>query len=81
MPTSFAVNLKRLRLAAGLSQAELAESSGVPRGYIADLEQGRREPGWEVALKLAAALGVSLDEFRADVPAVTQKRGRPRKDA
>jgi transcriptional regulator with XRE-family HTH domain len=55
--------LKRLREAVGLSQAGLAENSGVPVGTIRDYEQGRRAPLLETAAKLARALKQPLESF------------------
>ncbi|HSC89240.1 MAG TPA: helix-turn-helix transcriptional regulator [Polyangiaceae bacterium] len=59
--TKLAQNLKRLREAQGLSQASLAELSGVPRPTIAHLESGQANPTLHVVLRVAAALGVSVD--------------------
>jgi XRE family transcriptional regulator, regulator of sulfur utilization len=59
--TRLAANLKRLRETRGLSQASLAESSGVPRPTIAHLESGQANPTLSVVLRVAAALGVSVD--------------------
>jgi transcriptional regulator with XRE-family HTH domain len=39
-----AENVKRLRLAANLTQAELAARMGVDRAYVSGLEQGQRNP-------------------------------------
>jgi transcriptional regulator with XRE-family HTH domain len=64
--TGFGVALKRLREAAGLSQQELAERSGLNIGGVTKLEQGQREPAWPTVLKLAAALGVDCKAFVAD---------------
>ena len=77
---AFHARLKELREAAGLTQVDLAERSGVPKPSIANLEQGRRKPALETAQKLATALGVSCEAFNepaeSDEPA---PRGRPRK--
>jgi transcriptional regulator with XRE-family HTH domain len=62
MPT-FAERLRELRKRAGLTQAQLAQSSGVPLGSIRNYEQGQREPYWNVAFRLASALGVSVESF------------------
>jgi len=59
----FAERLKELRLAAGLSQAELAERAGLNRFGVAKLEQGVREPTWATVLELARALEVSVADF------------------
>jgi transcriptional regulator with XRE-family HTH domain len=37
-------NVQRLRTAAGLSQAKLAERMGVDRAYVSGLELGQRNP-------------------------------------
>lgn len=63
--TCLADNMKRLREARGLSQAGLAERSGVPRPTIAHLETGTANPTLAVATKLALALGVGLDDLVA----------------
>src|SRR6187549_1013254 len=50
--------LKRLRLARGLSQRELA-SPGVSYAYISRIEAGTRQPSVKALRRLAAKLGVS----------------------
>lgn len=49
--------------AGGLTQQELADRAGVSRQSIISIEQGRYRPGVELALQLAQALGVSLQEL------------------
>jgi len=61
--TLLSANIKRLREDAGLSQKALAEISGVPRPTIAHLESGQANPTLTVALKVAAALGVGVDNL------------------
>jgi len=56
-------NVKRLRVAAGLSQAELAERMGVDRAYVSGLELGQRNPTIVTLWHLAKALGVKLKPF------------------
>lgn len=48
----------QFRNKAGLTQANLAEKSGVNRSVVAHLEQGRRTPPREVFQKLAHHLGI-----------------------
>jgi transcriptional regulator with XRE-family HTH domain len=69
----FADRLKELRVAAGLSQPQLAEASGLPVGSIRQYEQGRREPYWQVVFKLADALGVSSEAFKVCIDAGQSK--------
>lgn len=61
-------NVKRLRIAAGLSQAKLAERMGVDRAYVSGLELGQRNPTiltlWHVAQALGVKAGAFFDEER-----------------
>ena len=57
--------LKRCRERALLTQAELAERSGVAEVTINRLERGRHEARFSTVRKLAAALGVEPDELVA----------------
>ena len=51
-------NLRRYRLAAGLSQEELAAQMGVEQGYLSGLEAGRRNPTILTLWHAAVALGI-----------------------
>ena len=53
-------NVQRLRIAAGLSQAGLAERMGVDRAYVSGLELGQRNPTIITLWHLAKALGVKI---------------------
>jgi predicted ATPase/class 3 adenylate cyclase len=70
--------LRRHRLAAGLTQEELAERAGLSRRGIADLERGERQPPRKdtVAL-LAEALGLDGDKRTAFEVAARRGTGRP----
>jgi transcriptional regulator with XRE-family HTH domain len=62
--------LRERRLAAGVSQAELAARAGVSRALVASIEQGRHAPAVGAALRLARALGATVEElFGASDPA------------
>jgi transcriptional regulator with XRE-family HTH domain len=52
-------NVRRIRLARGLTQEQLAERSGFSQQYISGLEQGRRNPTIVTIYELATVLGVS----------------------
>ena len=54
-------NLKVERAKKGWSQADLANASGINVGSIARYETGENVPGLEQALKMARALGCSID--------------------
>jgi DNA-binding XRE family transcriptional regulator len=51
--------LRELRLAAGLTQAELARRTGIHRPNIARVEAGRHTPSLETLARIANAIGVS----------------------
>ena len=55
---SIAINLKKIRKAAGLSIGSLAEKTGISKGAISQIEQGRGNPTISTITKLAEALGV-----------------------
>ena len=53
--------IARLRKAAGMNQAELAEKIGVSTSAIGMYEQSRREPSLEKIVLLAQVLEVTAD--------------------
>lgn len=53
--------IRDLRIAANLSQEELAELSSLNRVTIAKYESGRIEPGAQALARIADALNVSAD--------------------
>ncbi len=59
----FAANLRRLRMAKGLSQEELAYTAGVNRTYLSKLKKGASYVGLEIIDKLAAVLEVEPAEL------------------
>jgi putative transcriptional regulator len=58
-------SLRQARAAAGWTQAELAERVGVSRKTINTVENGVFVPSTVLALKLARALGVRVEELFA----------------
>jgi len=70
--TSF---VRPLRLRAGWSQGELGERVGLSRQSVAAIENGSAVPSTEVALRLAVAFGVPVEElFRLrDVPVAVEE--------
>lgn len=78
---TFGDKLKAARQAAGLTQAALAESSGIPLGTIREYEQNKREPLLSKAGKLARALKQPLEAFlptEDGTPAAKRKTPRRR---
>jgi transcriptional regulator with XRE-family HTH domain len=66
---------QQLRQEKGMSQPELARAAKVSVGALRNWEQGRRIPLFDAAIRLALALGVSLDELAGIGPTVGDKKG------
>ncbi len=60
---SLARALKVERAKKGWTQDDLARESGVAANTIARYESGRNMPSLDVAVKMARALGCSVDEL------------------
>lgn len=62
-------NVRRVRIAAGLSQAELAARMGVDRAYVSGLELGQRNPTvitlWHTAKALGTTLRIIFEEQKS----------------
>lgn len=56
-----------IRKRKGLSQKELASIIGSTYVQISRMEQGEQMPKADMVVKVAAALGVSLDELLSDL--------------
>lgn len=56
--------IAKLRKEKGLTQAELAKATGLSRGYIAAIEQGRRFPHQKTLAIIAERLGVGIEELK-----------------
>jgi transcriptional regulator with XRE-family HTH domain len=75
---------QRLRLrreSAGVSQAKIAQQAGIIQGDLSLLERGEKHIWVDTLLRLADALGCSLDYLtgRSDDPTPATTRPRPRK--
>lgn len=77
------MNVRRCRLAAGLSQEELAARMGVEQYYVSGLESGRRNPTITTLGNAAQALGVKagqlFDDGNFEPRPPIAKRKRPRR--
>jgi molybdate-binding protein/transcriptional regulator with XRE-family HTH domain len=62
-PGSTGVNLRLARQARGFSQQQLASMAGVSRQAVSAVESGHSDPSLRVALSLAQALGLSVEEL------------------
>ena len=59
-PRRMGMKLKKIRVAKGLSQTELAKKARVSRAYVFRLEAGGSDPTVGVLQRLAKALGVPV---------------------
>jgi transcriptional regulator with XRE-family HTH domain len=75
---NFAEKLRALRDQAGMSEAKLAETSGLTLSSVHAYGLGRRKPSFEAVVKLARALGVTCEAF-ADCEDVGPAMKAPKK--
>ena len=68
--------LQSLRREKGFTQASLAEAAGISRRTLEAWEQGKRTMLFEGAVKLADAMGVSLDELAGRGGPAKRGKGR-----
>lgn len=59
--------LKRLRRELRWTMQDSATMAGISKGYLADVEAGRKSVSLEIAGRLAAAYGTSMAVFDMDV--------------
>jgi transcriptional regulator with XRE-family HTH domain len=75
-------NVRRIRVAKGISQERLAFDSGIDRSYLGGIEREAENPTVDLLDRLAGVLGVPLGElFVESVPQsrfLGLKRGRRR---
>jgi transcriptional regulator with XRE-family HTH domain len=62
---NLAANIKQLREMRAMTQQQVAKAAEVPRATVANLESGEANPTLSVLVRVATALGVSLDELTA----------------
>jgi len=65
---TLATNLSRERKRAGLTQEQLASTSGVPRLTISSIEGAKQEPRITTLDSFAVALGVHVNLLLSDLP-------------
>ncbi len=76
-----AANVRRIRVAHGVSQERLAFDAGVDRSYLGGMERGEANPTVDVLERIAKTLGVPLAELFAEtgdgeIPSPGLPRGR-----
>lgn len=79
--TLLAWNLRRLRVARGISQGNLANEADVERAYVGLLENSKGNPTIAILEKLANVLDARISEFFAEPdpaapPPAPLRRGR-----
>lgn len=62
--------IKRYRLAAGLSQEELADVAGIHRTHVGFLERGERSSSIDVLVRVSEALKVPASQVLAEAEAL-----------
>lgn len=55
--------IKAIREEQGLTQRELAEKIGITVNWLSKLENKKRIPNVSLAIRIAAALGVKVDDI------------------
>jgi transcriptional regulator with XRE-family HTH domain len=63
LPSIFGREVRRRRIALGLTLEQLAERSGLTPNYIGTVENGRRDPSLSTVMSLAVGLGVPAGEL------------------
>lgn len=64
---SVAENIRNARHKAGMSQAELAEKSGVSRSHLVCIEAGKFSPRVQTLVAIASALHIPLSKLVSNV--------------
>ena len=64
----FGKNLKFYRLRSGLTQQELAERVGIGAMAISNYENEKRQPNYQVVIRLADQLGVAIGALLSNIP-------------
>lgn len=64
----FSQNVRKARVAKGLSQEDLAELAGLHRNYVGGVERSERNISIDNMAKLARALGTTIAELVPGLP-------------
>ncbi|WP_089177511.1 helix-turn-helix transcriptional regulator [Bosea sp. AS-1] len=69
-----AANARALRLAKGLTQAQVAQRLGVDRAHVSALEMGQRNPTAVSLWEIAQALGATVSDLVAEPKEDTREK-------
>jgi transcriptional regulator with XRE-family HTH domain len=58
-PAALGRAVRAIRAERGISQVQLAESTGFRQSWISAVEHGRRNPSWSNVVRLSQGLGVA----------------------
>lgn len=56
-------NIRRIRLAKGMTQGDLCRKLEVDRGYMSNVESGKKNPTLSTINRIADALDVTVDKL------------------
>ncbi len=56
-------NMKKIRLAKGMTQGDICRKLELDRAYISNIESGNKNPTLSTITNIARALGVSVSEL------------------
>jgi transcriptional regulator with XRE-family HTH domain len=73
-PAQFGAAIRVLRRRQELTIEEFASRADIHWTYLSSIENGHRNPSWEIITKLSVALGVDLGEI-AQLAAEQTERG------
>src|SRR5687768_18430343 len=76
----FGQRLREARVAAGLSQSELEDISGIPKARLSRYENGHVEPSIQTLARLSRALNVSEASLLGDQRAIRSEERRVGKE-
>lgn len=71
-------NIRRIRVAKGVSQERLAFDASVDRSYLGGMERGQQNPTVDVLERVAMTLGVPLRELFVELRSGEEMAGLPR---
>jgi transcriptional regulator with XRE-family HTH domain len=77
----FGAALRRLRLAAGMTQEQLGLEAGIQRNFVSLIETGQNQPTISTVVKLARALGMKASELVAAAEHEAQGKPKSRRTA
>lgn len=60
--------LREARRAVSMTQAQVASAAGVSQSFVAHMEAGRRRPAIDVGVRIARALGTTVDALFGALP-------------